>query len=417
MIALIDKSEIKGRIDAPPSKSYTIRGLMCSSLAKGESKLISPLRSDDTEAAASVLMEAGVKIFDEGDLWRVVGGELCAPEKELFCRESAATLRFMTAVCSAIPGEFRLTSGPTLAGRPIKPLIEALRRLGAEISSNGKIITGGGLRGGAVELPGDVSSQFISALLLAAPLAREGVRIRLTTPLKSKPYVLMTLKCLEEFGIKVRKSDALDEFEVGRGKYRPTRFKVEGDWSSASYLLALGAVGGEVEVGNLNLESLQGDKTILNFLKEMGAEVEIKQDSVAVKRSELRAIRADLSDCIDLFPAMVALAASAKGTSELLGIERARLKESNRVSAMKEGLERMGIRAREEKDRFLITGSFPKGAVIDSKNDHRIAMAFSILGILAGKTLIKGAECVRKTFPHFWEALKGIGGEVKLNGE
>jgi len=162
---------------------------------------------------------------------------------------------------------------------------------------------------------------------------------------------------------------------------------------------------------------LQGDKVILDFLRDMGAGVEVGEDSVVVRKSRLNAIRADLSDCIDLLPTMAVLAAVADGESEFIGIDRARLKESNRVSALREGLERMGIKVREERNTLTVAGSMPKGSVIDSKGDHRIAMAFSILGSVVGETIIDGAECVSKTFPEFWDILKSIGGKVEINGE
>ena len=420
MKASIYKSEVKGRVSTPSSKSYTIRGLICAALAKGESEIIHPLSSDDTEAAIGVLSRVGVCIRQEADLWRVGGGDFHEPSADLSCGESATTLRFMTAICSLVPGECRLVVGPSLVGRPVRPLVQALRQLGVDGSCQGEvapvIVNGGKLKGGVTELPGNISSQFVSALLLVAPFAEEGVVIRLTTPLESKPYVLMTLECLKKFGIEVV-SKNLDEFVITKQTYKPTEYEVEGDWSSASYFLALGAVCGEVEVRNLNPESLQGDKVMLNFLREMGASVEVKQNSVTVRKSRLNAIRADLSDCIDLLPTMAVLAAAADGVSEFAGIERARIKESNRVAAVKEGLEKMGIKVVEERNRLTITGSKLKGAVIDSKDDHRIAMTFSILGSLVGDTIINEAECVNKTFPGFWDILKNIGGEVQIDGE
>jgi len=327
----------------------------------------------------------------------------------------------MTAIGSLVPGRCRLTSAHSLALRPIKPLLQALKQLGVDCSyRDGEaavIVSGGGLKGGLAEMAGDISSQFVSALLFISPLADEGIKIRLSTPLESQPFVLMTLECLKTFGIEVNCSQDLREFEVLKQAFRPARYRVEGDWSSASYLLALGALSGEVEVDNLNPESRQGDRVIANFLKDMGASVTIGKDSVKVKRSPLRAIGADLSDAIDLLPTVAILAAAADGVSEFSGIKRARLKESNRVSAVKEGLERMGIRVTEEPDRLLITGSAARGSVIDSRGDHRIAMAFSLLGSVAGGTTIDGAECVAKTYPEFWDALKSIGGEVKIDGK
>ena len=421
MKASISKSEIKGKVTAPSSKSYTIRGLMCAALAKGESEIIHPLSSDDTEAALNVLSQIGIRVHQKENSWQVNGGKFHEPATDLFCGESATTLRFMTAICSLIPGKCRLVPGPSLAKRPVRALIQALRQLGVNCSCQGEVapvvVDGGRLNGGVAELPGNISSQFVSALLFISPFADEGVTIRLTTPLESKPFVLMTLDCLEKFGIKTNYSKDLTEFEVSKQIYKPTKYKVEGDWSSASYFLALGALSGEVEVENLNPESWQGDKIILNFLKDMGILVKIDKNSVTVRRSRLNAIRADLSDCIDLLPTVAVLAATANGVSELTGIERGRIKESNRVSAVREGLQKMGIKVQEERNRLIIAGSTPKGSVIDSKGDHRIAMAFSLLGSAAGETIINDAECVSKTFPQFWDVLKSIGGEVKIDGK
>ncbi|MDP2916626.1 MAG: 3-phosphoshikimate 1-carboxyvinyltransferase [Dehalococcoidia bacterium] len=413
----INKSVIKGRVKAPSSKSYTIRGLMCAALAEGESELVRPLGSDDTEAALSVLSKIGVRTCLDNAIWRVSGGTFHEPESDLFCGDSAATLRFMTAICSVVPGRCRLTAGPSLAKRPVKTLVEALRQLGVDASCNGElapmVVTGGRLRGGETELRGDISSQYVSALLLVAPFAEKDVKIKLTTPLESKPYVLMTLECMEKFGVGVKASSDLKDYEVARQSYQPAKYTVEGDWSSVSYLLALGAVSGEISVENLNPGSLQGDKIILDFLREMGTSVKVADNSVTVRKSKLNALKADLTDCIDLLPTMAVLAALARGTSEFSGIQRARLKESNRVSALREALGRAGIMVIEEENKLTINGGETRHCVIDSLNDHRIAMAFSILGAGMGGVVINGAECVSKTYPDYWNVFESIGGEVK----
>jgi 3-phosphoshikimate 1-carboxyvinyltransferase len=271
--------------------------------------------------------------------------------------------------------------------------------------------------GGTTSLPGNISSQYVSALLHIAPFAAKGMTTKLTTPLESRPYVMMTLDTMQWFGITVAFNKNLDTFEILPHKYKPTRYKVEGDWSSASYLLALGALAGEVEVDNLDMESLQGDRMLVGFLQGMGASVISGRNAVIVKQSKLRAIKADLSDCIDLLPTMAVLAAVAGGTSEFTGIERARLKESDRVAAVKEGLQRMGINVTEDANRLTITGGKPKGTLIDSKGDHRIAMAFSSLGTAVGDTVISGAECVAKTYPEFWDVFKNLGGKVEIDGQ
>ena len=419
MKALISRSNIKGKVTVPPSKSYTIRGLVCAALSRGESEIINPLGSGDTEACQDVLGEVGVSVSQHKNSWKVIGGDFHQSEKDLFCRESAATLRFMTAICSLIPGQSCLTSAPSLSRRPVEPLIRALKQLGVDCRYQEKeaciIVNGSKLKGGATELPGNISSQFVSALLFISPFAEKGMSIRLTTPLESQSFVLMTLECLKQFGIKVKSSENLREYEISKQAYIPTKYRVEGDWSSASYLLTLGALCGEVEVKNLNPDSLQGDKVILEFLKEMGALVNIGKNSVTVKRSGLKAIQADLTDCIDLLPTMAVLAAVAEGISEFTGIERARLKESDRPSVVKEGLQRMGIKIVEEKNRLVVVGGPMVNTAIDSRGDHRIAMAFSLLGFYSDGVTINNAECVSKTYPVFWDIMKRIGGEVKID--
>ncbi|MBI2850167.1 MAG: 3-phosphoshikimate 1-carboxyvinyltransferase [Chloroflexi bacterium] len=420
MKASISKSDIKGRVSAPPSKSYTLRGVLCAALAKGESRIVNPLGSDDTEAARDVLGKIGVSVTEDEDGWRVGGGNFNAPSGDLFCRESAVTLRFMTAICALIPGRCHLTAAPSLARRPIDPLIQAMQQLGIDCKQEADktiVVRGGRLRGGTTELPGNISSQYVSALLLISPFAEESMTIRLTTHLESQPYVQMTIESLEKFGIKVEASPDFREYKIKKQSYKPAKYLVEGDWSSASYLLAAGALGGEIEVTNLNPASLQGDKAIADFLRDMGADIIIKNDSVIVHKSKLKALKADLTDCTDLLPTVAVLAAAAEGTSELTGIARARIKESDRPSALAEGLTKMGIKVVEEENKLTITGSRVKGAEIDTRGDHRIAMAFSLLGVVTGGTVIQDAECVSKTYPEYWGTLKSIGGEVKLDGK
>jgi 3-phosphoshikimate 1-carboxyvinyltransferase len=421
MRAIVSQSKISGRVAAPSSKSYTLRGLMCAALASGQSEIEHPLYADDTEAGRDVLQEIGVGIYEKGSSWIVSGGNFRRPDSELYCRNSAGTLRFMTAICSLVPGVCRLTAGLSLSRRPIAPLVVALRQLGVTCYTEGGTalvtVEGGLLKGGKAELPGDISSQLVSALLFIAPRAAQGMTIELTPPVESRPYIQMTLDCMKKFGIRVEHSPDYMKFTVKPQLYRPARYRAEGDWSSASYLLSLGAVAGDVYVSNLNRDSLQADREISAFLSLMGADLGAGGDHVRAKRSPLKALKADLSNCIDLLPTAAVLAAAAQGQSILSGISRARLKESDRVAAVKEGLKNMGIAVREERDAMYISGGSPAGGVIDSKGDHRIAMAFSILGVLAGNTVIEGAECVSKTYPDFWTVLKSLGGEVILDGQ
>jgi 3-phosphoshikimate 1-carboxyvinyltransferase len=416
MRVTIHKSEVKGKINIPSSKSMTIRAMMCGALSQGTSEILHPLMSEDTNAAVNVLGQVGVTIQKEPDLWRVPGGKLQASPRNLFCGESAATLRFMTAICSLIPGRHRLTGGPSLSRRPVKALVDALQSLGIKAATEGKdtppvTVEGSPITGDSTELRGDISSQFISALLLLAPFAPHGLTIGLTTPLTSKSYVEMTISCLREFGIHVDTSP--DKFLVRRQIYRPTRIEVEGDWSSASYFLALGAACGEVAINNLRADSLQGDRVIVDYLRKMGINVWVAKDaSVNVFRSELKAIPAYLADSIDLLPTLAVLAALAGGKSVLSGIASARRKESDRVTALKNNLQKMGADVTETEDTLAITGPVEtprETVVIDSYGDHRIAMAFGILGAATGGVTIQGSESVAKTYPAFWDMLKRLG--------
>jgi 3-phosphoshikimate 1-carboxyvinyltransferase len=448
MKATIGKSNITGSAAVPSSKSMTIRALMCAAFSVGESEIINPLDSEDTQAATEVLEKVGTFIRKLKDSWKVTGGHFKINEAELNCKESATTFRFMTAIASLIPGQHKLAGGPSLTKRPVGSLVDALAKLGVSASYVERagfppvIVHGGTFKGGLTEIPGNVSSQYISALLLLAPFAQKSVNIKLTTPLTSRSYVLMTLWCLKQFGIEVERLG--NEFVILRQRYRPATVTIESDWSSASYFLALGAISDEgVLVQNLNQGSLQGDRVILNILRIMGARVRISGANVVVKRDRLKGIRTDLSDCIDLLPTVAVLAALASGVSELSGIARARIKESNRVAAVREGLVKLGVTVIEDENRMTITGmdayrvladdgtdeatgeaptaneffdGVSKGAtVINSHGDHRIAMAFSILGAAIGDITISRAECVAKTFPTFWDEFRRVGGEVKFD--
>ncbi|MCJ7605301.1 MAG: 3-phosphoshikimate 1-carboxyvinyltransferase [Dehalococcoidales bacterium] len=452
MKVTVGKSELQGTVSVPASKSLTIRVLICAALCRGDSLIENPLVSEDTEAALGVLRKLGIHVQQDGSTWQVTGGTFHAPEGELHCGESATTLRFITAICSLIPGTHRIVGGPSLTKRPVRTLVEALQKLGVNIEIERKTtppvtVEGGLLEGGTTSLPGHISSQFISALMLIAPFAQNEVSIKLTTPLSSRPYVLMTLWTLKQFGVHVQAQ--IDRFIVPRGSYKPTNLTIEGDWSSASYFLALAAVSQGITVENLNMASLQGDRVILEYLRAMGVTARVKGTVVTISEKPLQAIHADLTDCIDLLPTMAVLAALANGKTELTGIARARIKESNRVAAVRQGLERLGIEVTEDRDRMTIVGiQTPKKAeggyddddeekpeetpsaeippvVINSFNDHRIAMAFGVLGaaiggetineVAYGKFIIEGAECVAKTFPDFWESMKSVGADITID--
>jgi 3-phosphoshikimate 1-carboxyvinyltransferase len=417
MSVTIRKSDVYGSVDAPPSKSMTHRHLITAALAEGGSVLDSPLVCDDTLATVSGLKALGIKINEEGGQWLVEGGQLTAPSGPINCNQSGTTLRLLLGTCSLIEEESIVTGAPQLMKRPNAPLLEALGQLGVETGSDGgypPIKIKGRMRGGVAEIRGDVSSQFISSILLAAPYAAEPVTIKVTTRLGSRPYVQMTLDAMRRCGVRAISKQGCVEIKVPLGKYRPTVTRIEGDWSSAAFMLAVGVLSGKVHVDNLDMDSSQADKEIMHALDMMGAQVKIKGNRVTAEKSYMRGIEMDLSDSPDMFPMVSSLCAVAQGRSTLTGLGRLRIKESDRLQAMAEGLRAMGARIQVEGDTCTIEGGQLKGAVIDPHGDHRIAMSFAVLGTLAeGETIINDRDCVNKSYPGFWGDLASLGAETR----
>jgi 3-phosphoshikimate 1-carboxyvinyltransferase len=415
--ATISKSDIYGSVNAPPSKSMTHRHLITAALAEGVSVLESPLVCDDTVATVSGLKALGIEIREEGESWVVEGGQLTAPSGPIDCNQSGTTLRLLLGTCSLLEEECIITGAPQLLKRPNAPLLGALEQLGIQTESEGgypPIKIKGKMKGGVAEIRGDVSSQFISSIILAAPYADEPVTIKVTTRLESKPYVQMTLDAMRRCGVRAISKQGGVEIKVPQGKYKPTRTRIEGDWSSAAFMLAAGALSGKVHVDNLDMDSSQADKEIMHALDLMGAQVKVKGNRVTTERSYLRGIEMDLSDSPDMFPIVSSLCAIAKGRSTLTGLGRLRLKESDRLQAMAEGLIAMGARIQVEGNTCIIEGGLLKGAVIDPHGDHRIAMSFAVLGTLAdGETTINDRDCVNKSYPRFWDDLASLGAEKR----
>jgi 3-phosphoshikimate 1-carboxyvinyltransferase len=401
----------------------THRALVCSALAEGYSVIREPLISEDTEATRRVLEQLGVGISRKDGAWKVAGGSLRKPEFDLHCGESGTTLRLVTALCSLVDGECKLIGGPSLSKRPIGPLVDGLKQLGTECESTGGLppvtVKGKGrLPGGEAVLPGDISSQFVSAILIAAPRGEKDTTLRLTTRLESRPYIELTMEVQHIFGVSVEASEGMEKFRIERQSYRPANVTVERDWSAAAFLLGAGALAGKVTVEDLNMGSSQGDAAILAILDEMGATVVCMGDSITVEMAPLSGIELDLSDSPDLFPVVASLCAAASGQSVLRGLRRLRLKESDRVAAMTGGLVGMGVRCELVGDILTIEGGSPKGCVIDPWGDHRIAMAFSILSLAAeGETTILDAECVSKSYPGFWGDLEALGVELRRDAD
>jgi 3-phosphoshikimate 1-carboxyvinyltransferase len=336
----------------------------------------------------------------------------------IHCGESGTTLRFMAGICATTPHDTEISGGPSLLKRPVKELTVALEKLGAYCRSEQgypPVHVRGPIKGGSVKIPGNVSSQYISALLLAAPLASEPVEVSVAGRLESKSYVQMTLDMQNRFGVHVDASEDLTDFQVSDQTYRASEVEIEGDWSSAASMLAGAAIAGNrVNVQRLEKRSLQADRYLLDIFRHVNARVSQDSHSVTAEKSQIEAAELDMSDCPDLFPITCILCASAHGVSTIKGIHRLRIKESNRVQAMSEGLKQVGIRTEESEDSFAVHGGRPHKAIINPHRDHRIAMAFAILGLRTEEVTILDAECVGKSYPSFWSDLRSLGAKVTV---
>jgi len=422
----VKPSKLAGEVKAPPSKSYTHRAFMIALLARGESKIINPLLSFDTEATIEAARTLGAEVSQEGDFWRVLGtaGELKPRTDTIDARNSGTTIRLMSAIAALSPKLVRLTGDKSVRARPIGPLIEALTKLGAKARCEGPqgrppVVVGGGLRGGEVEITGAISSQFISALLLASPYAKENVEMTVTEEFRSKPYVEITLELLDEAGARIKRDRNLMEFKIPGGQvFRAIDFDVPGDFSSAAFVLAAAALaGGTVRVSNLDVQGAQGDKRIIELLREFGVDTRVKGKTVEVSGGEeLSGIEADCGDNPDLVPALAVLGSIAEGRTRLLNIPHLRLKETDRISALASELRKLGAEVEERPDELRIRGvKRLKGSNLTSYGDHRMAMAFAVAGLVAqGETIIDGAESISVSYPSFAEDIRKLGGKMEL---
>lgn len=419
MRPLAPRRAASGNVAAPPSKSYTHRALMMAFLA-GDTRVANPLWGADTLATRACITTLGAEVKGEAGV-RVTRGDLRPPEDVLNVMNSGTTLRLLSGVCALLDGASVLTGDASIRSRPMEPLLEALRQLGARAQStrrDGKapIVVEGPMHGGEASLAGDVSSQFVSSLLMACPLAAKDTRIALTSPLKSRPYVEVTLAMMRHFG--VRADAEGEDFLVPAGQaYRPSHFRVPGDYSSAAFPLVAGAItGGKVTVKALAPEWPQGDRFILEALRAMGARVTERGGSATVQAEALEGAELDLGDTPDLFPILCVAGAFAKGTTTLGGAPQLRFKESDRIKAMAAGLKAMGAKVREREDGLVIEGGKAlRGASIETHEDHRILMAFSVAALRAqGPLRLSEHESYAVSYPTFLQDLRRLGAKAEV---
>jgi 3-phosphoshikimate 1-carboxyvinyltransferase len=441
--------DIEGVVPAPSSKSYTHRAIILASLAEGRSLLFNPLISEDTLATLSACSTLGAKITNFSSYIEVEGlaGNVSADFSPLIAgverkpiiglANSGTSLRLLTSVAALGDKKIIFTGDESLKTRPMNDLLDALENLGVKTeSTDGKapITVYPGFKGGSTKISGNVSSQFISSILISAPLSDEGVNLEVLPEFVSKPYVDMTIDIMDKFSVKVDAEEdtkhndcnkdvqpcSVVDFKVKPQMYKGCEYTIEGDFSSSSYLLAAcGIFGGEITVLNLFKDSKQGDKIIVDILKEMGADIEWGDSSVTIKSDgNLKAIPTiDLSNTPDLLITVAVLASLAEGKTKITGIGHTRFKETDRIATTCEELRKCGCKLEEFEDSIEIEGQtmdMDKEIVLSSHKDHRLAMAFILLGLKGYNITIEDGDVFNVSFPNFIELMSQIGVDLEL---
>jgi 3-phosphoshikimate 1-carboxyvinyltransferase len=405
--------------EPPGSKSLTNRALLCAALADGESTISNALVSDDTRYMVAALRTLGLVVeeSDNGTNIRVIGegGRFPVGQASLSVGNAGTAMRFLTAALAASQGKFSIDGDPRMRERPIGDLIDGLKQLGAGVRArDGRYppveITGLGLRGGSCEIDGRISSQFVSAILMAAPYSVSDVTLRVKGELVSQPYVAMTRRVMSDFGVDVE-STRTDRYTIRASQcYQAAEYAVEPDASAASYWFSAAAVtGGTVRVEGLGTDSVQGDMGFVRLLEEMGCRVRHGSDWTEVTGGPLRGIETDMRHISDTAMTLAAVALFADGPTRIGGIANVRVKESDRIAAVAMEAGKLGAEVEELPDGMVIHPGDLHGAEIETYNDHRIAMSFAVVGLVQPGVVILDPGCVSKTYPSFFDDLASMG--------
>lgn len=401
----ITPKAFSGKAVIPPSKSISHRALICAALSKGESEIHGLLKCEDTDATTDALIALGAEIRTEGDITYVKGIENPPEYAEINCRESGSTLRFLLPVAAALGVEAVFTGSGKLPTRPITPYLEQFPKHGVNfLSDTLPYHIKGRLQSGVYPVTGDISSQFITGLMLALPLLEGNSRIVLTSPLQSKPYADITIRCMKSFGIETLEFEGNYSIK-GSQSYTPAAFTVEGDCSQAAFFAVANELGSNIELVGINKNSVQGDRAVFDIIDKM-----IKING------NYSGFDIDASDIPDLVPILTVLAAFAEGSSRIRGCRRLRIKESDRLTSISTVLNSLGADVNVVGDELEINGVKQlTGGICSGFNDHRIVMSLAIASQkCADKLTITGAECVAKSYPTFFEDLRQLGGEYTL---
>lgn len=411
---IIKPSKLNGIVTAPPSKSDVHRAIICAALSGGVCVIAPVALSNDIKATINCVKALGARVEMKSNILKVDGTNIFKTETAaLDCIESGSTLRFFVPIAAAGGIDAEFTGSGSLLTRPIGLFSEILPKAGVECVTSGTLPLkiSGKLKAGTFEVAGNISSQFITGLLFALPLLNGDSKIVLTTKLESAGYIDMTISCLKKFGVEIEETD-YGWFIKGNQSYKPRNYRTDGDWSQAAFFMAAGALSGDVEVNGVSLSSTQGDKEIVGLLKRFGAELEIKENSIRVKKSALKGIDIDARQIPDLVPVLSIIAGCAEGTTRIYGAERLRIKESDRLKTSADMINALGGIVEEKPDGLIIHGTNGfKGGNVDGANDHRIVMSASVAALCSDNEVkISDKESINKSFPDYFKEYKKLGG-------
>lgn len=420
MIFKVKKSKLEGDVLIPGSKSHTVRALVFGMLAEGKSIIINPLQSSDTLSCLSMIKSFGASVEETSDKWIVdgIGGDLSPAPDIIDVGNSGTTLYIGMGAASIADGWTFFTGDNQIRYRTADKLIASINDLGGRAFSSRStgtppLAVGGPLKGGTTSIEA-VTSQYLSALLVAAPLGVGESTIKVPL-LNEKPYVEMTLDWLDRFGIRYENNNFEEFFVPGGQNYTPFERRIPGDFSTASFFLVAAVLaGGEILINGLDFSDTQGDKAVVDILRQMGADITVAENTVCVKGGSLKGGEFDLNDIPDALPILSVAGCFAEGETRLVNVPQARQKETDRIAVMRTELEKMGARIDELPDGLVINESSLKGARVNGWYDHRVVMSLAVAGMLSGgETVIDTAESVAVTVPEFYELMKKIGGEIK----
>ena len=418
MDVIITPNKLSGSVVIPPSKSLSHRAIIAASLAKGKSKISNVMYSNDIKATINAMRACGAKIEEYKDYLIIEGSDVIRKESIIDANESGSTIRFMIPIALVSNEEITFVGKNHLVKRPLDTFLEIFDKQGIKYERGEDYLplkVNGGLKSGEFTVRGDISSQFITGLLYALPLLDGDSVIHISTEMESKGYIDLTIDILKMFGIEIENRNYQEYYIKGNQKYKPCDYTIEGDYSQSAFFLVANALGADIKLLAMEEKSHQGDKKIINDMNDFGFSTKFINDELVIDKKNPHSAIIDFSQSPDLGPALTVLASLVPGKSEFINAGRLRIKECDRITCMKEEINKLGGNVEELPDGMIINGvNKLQGGVVDSHNDHRVAMSLAMATLkMDGELKILNASSVSKSFPNFWEVFENLGGKVR----